>query len=129
MIAAAVVHFVQHWSWVKMMARRLDFPAERRRTMTRAALDNVLIDMVVGVSFVLTAVSGLYFWLAPGHDLHLRPTNGMWSTPGGVVMVRAAVEHFASTGAGVKRDAGASWAGRLPVRRVVACGCVKWETS
>lgn len=98
MIAAVVVHFVLHWSWVRMMARRTwTSLREHRTTMTRAASNNVLIDVVVAVSFMLTAVSGLYFWLAPAGTLFIfdRTTWDVVHTWAGVVMVLAAVVHFA----------------------------------
>ncbi len=98
MIAAAAVHFALHWGWVRMMACRAGVCLrERRTTMSRGAWNNILIDVIVAVSFLLTAVSGLYFWLAPAGTVFLvdRVTWDVVHTWAGVVLVLAAVVHFA----------------------------------
>ncbi len=108
MIAAVAVHFTIHWGWVVMMARRL---ANGLRTgcapMSRGAWLNLVVDGVIAVSFLVTAVSGLYFLLVPvggyqggrnpGWDpafLFSRDTWDVIHTWGGVVLILAAVVHF-----------------------------------
>jgi len=98
MIAAAAVHFVLHWGWVRMMACRMGTCIrDRRMTMSRGAWNNILIDAILAASFLLTAVSGLYFWLAPAGAVIVfdRVTWDVIHTWAGVVLVLAAVTHFA----------------------------------
>jgi preprotein translocase subunit SecY len=102
MIIAAVVHFAIHWTWVKTMAKRI---ANRLRgrgaRMSRGAWNNLLIDGVIAVSFLITAVSGLVFLLAPvGHGagadfIISRTAWDLIHTWAGVIMIIAAVVHFA----------------------------------
>ena len=68
MIIAVAVHFTLHWDWTKMMARRIGACLlDRQARMSRGALRNALLDLVVAISFLLTAISGIYFLLTlPG---------------------------------------------------------------
>lgn len=101
MIAAVVVHFALHWKWVVSMARRVAKEwAGRGASLNARGRFNVALDALVGASFVLTAVSGVYFMFAP----HGRAAAGFlfssttWNlvhTWSGVVMIAAAVVHLA----------------------------------
>lgn len=103
MIVAAVLHFSLHWDWVKMMTRRTCTCLwDRQARMSRGAWRNALLDLVVALSFLLTAISGLYFLLTPsGHDaagivfLFSRTTWDVIHTWAAVVLILAAVLHFA----------------------------------
>ncbi|MFN2273099.1 MAG: DUF4405 domain-containing protein, partial [Anaerolineae bacterium] len=66
MIAAIAVHFVIHWQWVKMMVRRM-IGAMRSKgvTFSKGAKINVAIDALVAASFLVCALSGIYFLFAP----------------------------------------------------------------
>ena len=67
MIAIAVLHIPLHWSWiVNMVKRTFNELRGQRGTMNRFGRFNLWLNVVVAVSFVLTAVSGLYFLLVPG---------------------------------------------------------------
>lgn len=109
MIAAVAVHFTLHWSWVNTMAKRV---IQRMRHpgsgFSRGARVNVLIDAVIALSFLICALSGLYFLYGPtggyqggsnpGWDpgfLFSRSTWDVLHTWSGVVMIVAAVLHFA----------------------------------
>jgi biotin transporter BioY len=109
MIAAVAVHLVTHLGWVKMMTRRV-FNAMRSRgsKLATGAVINVLVDLAIAVSFLLTAVSGVYFLFAPtgGYAggaaikwdpgfLFSRTTWDLVHTWAGVVMIVAAALHFA----------------------------------
>jgi preprotein translocase subunit SecY len=108
MVAAAVLHFAIHWAWVKTMARRIGrWLVGRGPHMSDGAKLNLAIDMVVALSFLVTAVSGIYFLLAPtggyqgGHNpgwdaafLFSRTTWDLIHTWAGVTLVSAAVIHF-----------------------------------
>jgi hypothetical protein len=109
MIAAIAVHFVIHWQWVKMMGRRMiNAMRSGGATFSKGAKINVAIDVLVAASFLVCALSGIYFLFAPsggfqggqntGWDpnwLFSRTTWDMIHTWSGVVLIAAAVVHFA----------------------------------
>jgi hypothetical protein len=108
MIVVAVVHFVIHWRWVKVMSKRtVEALFSRETRLAKGPRLNVAINLVVAVSFLLTAVSGIYFLFAPsggfqggrniGWDpmfLFSRTTWDLIHTWAGVVFIGAAVVHF-----------------------------------
>lgn len=131
MMGAVVVHFLLHWSWVKMTAKRV---YNRARTGTgrfaSGAKTNIIIDAVIAVSFLLAALSGLYFFFAPegGYQggrnlawdpnfLFARPIWDLIHTWSGVVMIAAAVLHFAIHWGWIKKVTSRIAAGLLPSRR------------
>lgn len=109
MIAAIVVHFSIHWQWVRRMIRRVvDSLRTGGRSLSGGAKMNAAIDALIAVSFLVCAISGLYFLFAPsggygggrnlGWDpgfLFSRTTWDLVHTWSGVVMIAAAVVHFA----------------------------------
>jgi preprotein translocase subunit SecY len=117
MIAAAVIHFSIHWGWVKTMAKRMAAALSSRAAHTsRGARINLLVDAVIALSFLAAAVSGIYFLFVPaggyqggavaGWDPGLLFSRATWDlihTWSGVVMIAAAVIHFAIHWGWVKR--------------------------
>jgi cytochrome b subunit of formate dehydrogenase len=103
MIAAVAVHFAIHWDWVTRMARRMGSALRSGETnLSRGARFNLALDAVVAVSFLVCALTGVYFLFAPagGHSQEVglffsRTTWDMLHTWSGVVMVGSAVVHFA----------------------------------
>jgi cytochrome b subunit of formate dehydrogenase len=103
MIVAVAVHFIIHWDWVTRMVRRMWSALRSGETnLSRGARYNLALDAVVAISFLVCALSGVYFLFAPagGHsqDLGLlfsRTTWDMIHTWSGVVLVGSAVVHFA----------------------------------
>lgn len=108
MIGAAALHIVIHWEWIIMMAKRLlGTLMSRGAQMSKGAKVNVVVDAVIAISFLLTAISGIYFLFAPtggfqggrnvGWDpgfLFSRTTWDLIHTWAGVVMIGAAAVHF-----------------------------------
>lgn len=108
MIAAATVHFLVHWSWVKMMSKRVAKSLLTRDIkLSKGGKVNLVVDAVIAVSFLLAAVSGVYFLFVsnggfgggrdPAWDpafLFSRTTWDLIHTWSGVVMICAAVVHF-----------------------------------
>jgi len=108
MIAVAVLHFAIHWRWVKVMSRQTVKALLSRETrLSKGPRLNVAINAVVAVSFLLTAVSGIYFLFAPsggfqggrnvGWDpmfLFSRTTWDLIHTWAGVVFIGAVAVHF-----------------------------------
>ena len=109
MIAAIAIHFAIHWEWVKRMTRRMASALTAKSgPLSRGAKVNVAIDVVVAISFLVCALSGIYFLFAPsggfqggsnlGWDpgfLLSRTTWDLIHTWSGVVLSAAAVVHFA----------------------------------
>jgi hypothetical protein len=108
MIVAAVVHFSLHWRWFGTMIRRVrsNFRPGGARMPASVAF-NLAINMVIGVSFLLCAISGVYFVFAPAGGfqggqnlawdpgfLFARTTWDLIHTWSGVAMIVAAVLHF-----------------------------------
>ena len=108
MIVVAVVHFAIHWRWVKVMSKRtVEALLSRETKLAKGPRLNVAINLVIAVSFLLTAVSGIYLLFAPsggfqggrnaGWDpmfLFSRTTWDLIHTWAGVAFIGAAVVHF-----------------------------------
>jgi hypothetical protein len=109
MIAAVAVHFAIHWQWVTMMSKRIaNALLSRGSKLSRGARFNVAIDAIVGICFLICAVSGIYFLLVPSGGLHGGSTSGSdpsilfsrtaWDvihTWSGTMLIAAVVVHFA----------------------------------
>ncbi len=102
MIAAAVVHFVIHWNWVKGTAKRMAKTLTGRGSrMNRHGYLNVAVDAAVAISFLLAAISGLYFLFAGSGraaNVGFIFSGDTWDlihTWSGVILIIAAIIHFA----------------------------------
>lgn len=108
MILAVVIHFAIHWGWVKLMSRRVARALSGRGTkFSRGAKVNLVIDLLIGLGFLVTAVSGIYLLFLPtGYQggqtaawdpyiLFSRVTWDLIHTWAGVMMTVAATLHFA----------------------------------
>jgi hypothetical protein len=105
MILTAVIHLGIHWKWVVSMLRRT-FQAiiSGKRVMTKGAWVNLAINTVLGLGFLLTAVSGIYFLFTPAGNhgqeafstlfLFSRITWDLIHTWASVGMMVAAGLHF-----------------------------------
>ncbi len=107
MIIAVVVHFAIHWAWVKRMSHRVwqSLRGGDARFSSGARL-NLVVDTVIGLSFLITAVSSIYFLFLPtgyqggrtlGWDpgfLFTRTTWDLIHTWSAVIMIVAAIIHF-----------------------------------
>ena len=103
MIAVAAIHLILHWSWVVNMTRRMikDITGKNGKMNLRGRL-NLLLNIVVGFSFLLAAISGVYFLFVPGGRgavdpmfLFSRITWDLIHTWSGVTLIVAGVIHFA----------------------------------
>lgn len=103
MIGAAVIHLVIHWSWVVNMTRRfwkeIVHPTAKLNARSKW---NYILNSTVAISFLLTAITGIYFLFVPGGNwyadplfLFTRTTWDMIHTWAAVVLTGAAVLHFA----------------------------------
>jgi hypothetical protein len=104
MIIVVLIHLPLHWGWVKSMARRIiKHRAGKSAKLNARSRFNILINLIVALSFLVTAASGLYFLLfSGGHGrtqldpgiLFPRSTWDFLHTWAGVVLILAAVVHF-----------------------------------
>jgi hypothetical protein len=103
MIVAAIIHLTIHWPWMVNMARRtFNELTGKCGCMNARGRWNLLLNIVVGLSFLLTAISGIYFLFVPGGrgatdpmNLFTRTTWDLIHTWAGIVLISAAVTHFA----------------------------------
>jgi preprotein translocase subunit SecY len=103
MIAAVAIHFTLHWAWVKTMATRMAKTiAGKGVKMNRHGYVNVGVDAAIAVSFLLAALSGIYFMFVTGNRwssdpmiLFSRTTWDLIHTWSGVALIVSAVIHFA----------------------------------
>lgn len=103
MIAIALIHLVIHWNWVSSMIRRsIKELTGKCGCMNARGRWNLTLNTVVAVSFILTALSGVYFLFFPGGRgvvdpliLFTRTTWDLIHTWAGVIFISAAIIHFA----------------------------------
>jgi hypothetical protein len=103
MIAAALIHLVIHWSWVTNMARRTwSGLTGRGSKMNARGRWNLILNSVVAISFMLTALSGVYFLFVPGGRgvvdpllLFSRFTWDLIHTWAGITFIAVAILHLA----------------------------------
>jgi hypothetical protein len=103
MIAIAVIHLILHWPWVVNMTRRAykDIVGINGKMNWRGRL-NLILNVVVGITFLLTAISGIYFLYVPGGRMAVDPlflfTRITWDlihTWAGIALITTGVIHFA----------------------------------
>jgi hypothetical protein len=103
MIMAALIHLIIHWSWVTGMARRLKRELTGQAgTMNAHGRWNLILNLVVGSSFLITALSGVYFLFIPGGHKVVDPlflfTRSTWDllhTWAGITLIISAILHLA----------------------------------
>ncbi len=78
MIAIVLIHLPIHWGWVKSMTRRIfKFLMGKSTNLNARSRFNILINLLVALSFLATASSGLYFLFFPGGHGRGQPDPGM----------------------------------------------------
>jgi hypothetical protein len=100
MIAAVIIHLAIHWNWVKMMLKRtISAALAKGSPLSQGAKINIAVDVTIAASFLVAAVSGLYFFLFPEATrtvlLFDSATWDMIHTWSGVLMIAAALAHLA----------------------------------
>jgi hypothetical protein len=105
MIAAVMLHLAIHLNWIGMMWRKMTATLRGKSGMSKGARVNVLVDLVIAISFLLAAISGVYFlfdvrsgWQAAGSAplfLWSRTTWDLIHTWSGVTLIIAAIVHLA----------------------------------
>lgn len=101
MILIALWHILIHWGWITGTAKRVwRVMIGKRVGFGRRLTYNILLDAVVALSFVVCAVTGIYFLFFVHHGslgqnvLFDRTTWDLIHTWSGVVMTISAILHF-----------------------------------
>jgi len=103
MIIVAIIHLALHWRWVTSMIRRSwnEMTGKCGCMNVRGRL-NLILNTLVGISFGLTALSGVYFLFVPGGRwasdpmiLFNRTTWDLVHTWAGVTLIATAIIHIA----------------------------------
>ncbi|MFN2147851.1 MAG: DUF4405 domain-containing protein [Anaerolineales bacterium] len=108
MVLAVTIHLVYHWNWVAAMSKKMLKAATTGNSgLSRGGRINLLINLLIGASFLLTAVSGIYFLFIPeggfqggtnpGWDPGFLLSRTSWDivhTWSGVTLILAAIAHF-----------------------------------
>lgn len=103
MIAVVALHLPMHWSWVVSMSKRmLKALTGRSDGLNARGRFNLAINFTMGMSFFLTALSGVYLLLVLGGRGAVDPlllfSRAAWDgihTWAGAVMILAVSLHFA----------------------------------
>ncbi len=106
MIAAAIVHIAIHWRWIASMSKRVVRDLLGRPPfMNNRGRFNVLVDAMVAISFLVTAVSGVVLLFVPAASggrlatdplfLVSRTTWDLLHTWAGVALAVAVIVHLA----------------------------------
>jgi hypothetical protein len=104
MIIAALVHIVIHWNWIVNMTKRViqEITGRERRLNDRSRF-NIGINIAIGLSFLITALSGVYLLFITGGNhgfadpvlLFNRTTWDLIHTWAGIILIDVAIVHFA----------------------------------
>jgi hypothetical protein len=102
MILAATVHIIIHWDWIVNMTRRVFRMLVGKANLNLRSRFNVAINAFIGISFTLTALTGIYLLFVPGGNhgipdpmiLFSRTTWDLVHTWAGVVMTVAGLVHL-----------------------------------
>jgi hypothetical protein len=103
MIAIAIFHILIHWHWVVNMAKRTwNEITGKCGCMNPRGRWNLILNGIVAVSFLFTAISGIYFLFFPGgrwvnNSLILfdRTTWDLVHTWSAILLIVAAIVHLA----------------------------------
>ena len=102
MIVAVAVHLALHWQWIATMSQRAWHELARKgNSMNSRGRGNLILNTLVAISFLLTALSGVYFLFVPSGQraadpmfLFARTTWDLVHTWAGVTLISAVVIHL-----------------------------------
>jgi hypothetical protein len=103
MMAAVVIHLAIHWKWVTSMTRRTwNELTGKCGCLNPRGRWNLILNTVVAISFLLTALSGVYFLFVTGgrgaadpRFLFTRTTWDLIHTWAGISLITAVLIHLA----------------------------------
>jgi hypothetical protein len=103
-IALAALHIPLHWKWIVSMTRRTLKMIAGKSKMNPYATFNLGVNILIGLSALISGLSGLYFLLVPGASHHSIAPDPLWlfsrttwdliHTWSGVIVIAVATLHF-----------------------------------
>jgi hypothetical protein len=130
MVAAVALHLAIHLNWIGMMTRKVAAALRGKSGMSKGARVNVLVDLVIALSFFLAAASGIYFlfdvrsgWQVTNDTplfLLSRTTWDLIHTWSAVTLIVAAIVHLAIHW---------GWVTKVTARMVRSVGRSAYKTS
>jgi len=103
-IILAAIHIPLHWKWIVSMTRRAFKLITGKSKMNAYATFNLGVNILIGLSALISGLSGLYFLLVPGAAHASIAPDPMWlfsritwdliHTWSGVIVIAAATLHF-----------------------------------
>jgi hypothetical protein len=132
MITVVIIHLIVHWSWVVSMARRMwNELTNKSKSMSTNSRLNLSLNIVVAVSFIFTAISGVYFLFVPG-DRHTpdpmflvsRTAWDLMHTWAGVILIIAVLAHIAIHWKWVTKVSGKMVSMAIPTKSTAAQGSI-----
>jgi len=101
MVMAAVVHILIHWGWITGTIKRTwQVILGKRKGFGKRLNYNIVLDAVIGISFLICAISGVYFMYfaqsGPSSEVILfsKTTWDLLHTWSGVLMTITAILHI-----------------------------------
>lgn len=104
MIAVIAIHLPLHWDWIVNMSKRsFKVVTDRKTRINQRSQFNVFVNLMVGLSFTIAAVSGVYLLFVPGGPqsaenapifLFSHTTWDLIHTWSGTLLVIAALTHI-----------------------------------
>ena len=102
MIMAAIIHILIHWGWITgTIDRTWQVIRRKRKAFGMRLTYNILLDATIAVSFLICAISGVYFMFfvesGPTSEIFLfsKTTWDLIHTWSGVIMTITAILHLA----------------------------------
>lgn len=106
MVVIAIIHIIFHWKWIFGTTKRVvrDIFSSKKSNMNAKGWQNVLVDGLAAVSFLICAISGVYFIFAGESRGGLAPDpmflfpRTIWEvihTWSSVVFISGGIVHFA----------------------------------
>ena len=102
MIMAALLHIVIHWGWITgTISRTWQVFIGKRKSFGARLTYNIVLDAVIGISFLICAISSINFLIYPNGGLTSQTillSRNAWDmlhTWSGVMMTITAILHFA----------------------------------
>ncbi len=103
-LAFGALHIPLHWKWIVSMTKRAIKVMFGKGKMNNSSKFNLGVNMLIGLSALISGLSGMYFLLVPGASHAAIAPDPMWlfsrttwdliHTWSGVVVTAAATLHF-----------------------------------
>ena len=101
MIIAAMIHILIHWDWIiRTISRSWKVITRQRNPFGLRLTYNIVLDAVIGLSFLVCSISSVYFMIFPASGptgevfLLNKSTWDLVHTWSGVLMTITAMLHF-----------------------------------